>query len=195
MSNHDQEMDAAMSRIGVLRFRLDETQAELERLRASSFVTAVPSEEYERLQSENQLIREESDRHYQLWVNSQADLEKSDGVVWTLSVENFRLKAELTDLKSTADRFEAEVEALMTSPTSRLLRAEREENARLKSEVERLGKLEDYHHDLLNRYALDDMRLTAQVERLTKAGDVMAIMLQHDEVSKDWNAAKEGKQS
>jgi len=41
----------------------------------------------------------------------------------------------------------------------------------------------------------ENARLKAEVERLTKAGDVMAIMLQHDEVSKDWNAAKEGKQS
>jgi chromosome segregation ATPase len=55
-----------------------------------------------------------------------------------------RLKAELTDLKFTADRFEvensilmketarllAEVDSLMTNPTSRLLRTEREENAR-----------------------------------------------------------------
>lgn len=36
-------------------------------------------------------------------------------------------------------------------------------------------------------------RLQEKVEALTKAGDVMAIMLQHDEVSKDWNAAKEDK--
>ena len=34
-------------------------KAEVERLRASSFVTAVPSEEYERLLSENKLVREE----------------------------------------------------------------------------------------------------------------------------------------
>ena len=68
------------------------------------------------------------------------------------ALEVKRLKAELTDLKSTADRFEVEnsilmketkrlkdeVDSLMTNPTSRLLRAEREENARLKAEVERL---------------------------------------------------------
>jgi len=75
------------------------------------------------------------------------------------------------------------------------------ENARLKAEVERLGKLEDYHHDQLNRYALDDMRLTAQVERLTKAGDVMAFhyislgrkFFPNDPLPPsvtDWNAAK-----
>ncbi len=40
----------------------------------------------------------------------------------------------------------------------------------------------------------DYARLKAEVERLTKAGDVMAIMLQYDEVSKEWNAAKNGGQ-
>ena len=67
-------------------------------------------------------------------------------------------------------RLEAEVEALTTNPTSRLLRAEREENARLK----------------------------ADVERLRLAGDYMADHLAHEfgtcpsiEV---WNAAKEGEQ-
>jgi len=33
-----------------------------------------------------------------------------------------------------------------------------------------------------------------QYERVIKAGDVMAIMLQYDEVSKEWNAAKKGGQ-
>jgi predicted RNase H-like nuclease (RuvC/YqgF family) len=179
MSNHDQEMDAAMSRIGVLRFRLDEAQAELERLRASSFVTAVPSEEYERLQSENKLVREESDRHYQLWVNSQADLEKSDGVVWTLAVENTHLKAEVTDLKSMADRFKAEVESLMTNPTSRLLRAEREDYARLKAEVERLTK------------AGDNMERAIQANGCDDNGD----WDDNEDAMAKWNAAKEGKQS
>jgi len=91
-----------------------------------------------------------------------------------------RLKAELTDLKSTADRFEVEnsilmketyrlmveVKSLMTNPTSRLLRAEREENARLKAEV----------------------------ERLTKAGDVMAEwFFDSDSLVANWQAAKGGK--
>ena len=61
------------------------------------------------------------------------------------------------------------------------------ENARLKAEVERLTAF-------TTRTIIPNEELQAQVERLTKAGDVMAIMLQHDEVSKDWNAAKEGKQ-
>jgi phage terminase large subunit-like protein len=106
-----------------------------------------------------------------------------------------RLKAELTDLKSTTDRFKAEVESLMTNPTSRLLRAEREENARLKAEVERLTErlggvrlivTEEMYDELNTKYLeqqheLQNIALTArqildekidlkeQVERLTKA--------------------------
>jgi hypothetical protein len=81
------------------------------------------------------------------------------------------------------------------------------ENARLKAEVERLEKTEEYLQNTLNQYALDDMRLQAQVERLTKAGDAMASSIQfNEEMSQDyngptivhqsvqrWNAAKEGK--
>jgi predicted RNase H-like nuclease (RuvC/YqgF family) len=146
----------------------------------------------------------------------EADLEKSDGVVWTLTIENTHLKAELTDLKSTADRFKAEVESLMTNPTSRLLRAEREENARLKAEVERLEsdiKMEKENEDRLVRewqkannevYGLqtqvaalidDQTRLKSEVERLTKAGD--AIYQSFDQfvqvdatTLKGWLAAK-----
>ena len=76
---------------------------------------------------------------------------------------------------------------------------------RLKAEVERLSKKEDYHHDLLNQYALDDMRLQAEVERLTKAVDAMKeeievfyrekFLYPNDSYSiQAWNAAKEGKQ-
>jgi hypothetical protein len=52
----------------------------------------------------------------------------------------------------------------------------------------------------------ENARLKAEVERLTKAGDAMAMMVGHIEVkgdahrmmlefSNEWNAAKEGKQS
>jgi predicted RNase H-like nuclease (RuvC/YqgF family) len=151
--SHDAEMDAAMARIGVLRYRLEHAE-----------------------------------------------------------IDKAHLKVELTDLKSTADRFEvensilmnetarllAEMDSLMTNPTSRLLRVERDENARLKAEVERLEKTEEYLQNTLNQYALDDMRLQAQVERLTKAGDEMALNLTHigwNICVEAWLAAKEGKQS
>jgi hypothetical protein len=47
----------------------------------------------------------------------------------------------------------------------------------------------------ISELQVENARLKAEVERLTKAGDVMAIMLQYDEVSKEWNAAKKGGQS
>ena len=71
-------------------------------------------------------------------------------------------------------RLEAEVEALMTNPTSRLLRAERDENARLKAEVERLRKAGD---------AIDE----AFKEQPTSLYLIV-------EALRSWNAAKEGKQ-
>ena len=74
--------------------------------------------------------------------------------------------------------------------------------ARLKAEVERLEKTEEYLQNTLNQYALDDMRLQAKVERLTKAGDLMLKYASANmpyppyvTIAKDWQAAKEGKQS
>ena len=72
------------------------------------------------------------------------------------------------------------------------------ENARLKAEVERLKERNQFLEQIdsylqsanLNAEEQRSLELEAQVERLTKAGDVMAIILQYDEVSKEWNAAK-----
>ena len=69
-----------------------------------------------------------------------------------LQVEAVNLKEVIADLRISAEddlhsiesarientRLKSENESLMTSPTSRLLRAERKENARLQAEVERL---------------------------------------------------------
>ena len=98
-----------------------------------------------------------------------------------------------------------------------------EENARLKAEVERLEKTEEYLQNTLNQYALDDMRLTADLARLRASSFVTAVPVEHYErVIKagdllcfhyislarkrwpddplpssvtEWNAAKEGKPS
>ena len=81
------------------------------------------------------------------------------------------------------------------------------ENARLKAEVERLEARIKYVDNLANRYALDDVRSQAQVERLTKAGDELhAFLINYivesrissaylNKLDDEWNAAKEGKQS
>jgi len=89
------------------------------------------------------------------------------------------------------------------------------ENARLKAEVEAHEKRWAESEDLISHYkqqrdeAYNDCqchRLKAEVELLRKAGDAMAVMVGHIEItgdahrmmlelSKDWNAAKEGKQS
>jgi phage host-nuclease inhibitor protein Gam len=80
-----------------------------------------------------------------------------------------------------------------------------EENARLKAEVERLGAFRTHT-------IIPNEKLQAEVERLTKAGDAMALAMavadrsEYGGVSdpiedylkarkeiKDWNAAKEGK--
>jgi hypothetical protein len=76
----------------------------------------------------------------------------------------------------------------LTVEMDKTIYASQAECRRLKAEVEGLMIF-------CNCTLIPSKELQAQVERLTKAGDVMAIMLQYDEVSKDWNAAKEGKQS
>jgi len=94
-------------------------------------------------------------------------------------IENAQLKGRVIALDAEVKCLEAVIRAhervdclSVTSLKKQLVEAEAE-NARLKAEVERLSKLEDYHHDLLNRYALDDMRLTRQVETLRKLGTEM----------------------
>jgi len=94
-------------------------------------------------------------------------------------IENAQLKGRIIALDAEVKCLEAVIRAhervdclSVTSLKKQLVEADAE-NARLKAEVERLSKLEDYHHDLLNRYALDDMRLTRQVETLRKLGTEM----------------------
>ena len=109
-----------------------------------------------------------------------------------LKAENARLKAEVQRLEEIVGSDAIDRKYGMCCDAS-------DEVARLKAEVERLSKKEDSLHDLLNQYALDDMRLTAQVERLTKAGDwMMADLFSYQKLDglksvKNWTAAKEGK--
>jgi predicted nuclease with TOPRIM domain len=79
---------------------------------------------------------------------------------------------------------------------------------RIKSLEDELGRLRGDVDRLRDRYGESTQELSRlrassfvtavpaeQYERVIKAGDVMAIMLQYDEVSKEWNAAKKGGQS
>jgi SMC interacting uncharacterized protein involved in chromosome segregation len=133
MSN-DMSMDEMIEVLARYRYnakhdadRIKALESELSRLRASSFVTAVPAEEYEQMKAEN---------------------------------------------------------------------------ARLKAEVEQLTAVIESHKDAGLRLLamLDEERcltkhLKAEVERLTKAGDAMALCFNCPTCAKSWHAAKEGKQS
>ena len=161
--SHDAEMDAAMARIGVLRFRLDEAEAELTDLKSTADRFKA---EVEHLTSENLLVREEADRYCRLWQKAQV-----------------------------------EVESLMTNPTSRLLRAEREENARLKERHDFYkSKWDEKNNQLVTTICIEqeNARLQAEVERLTKYGDVLESGLRTLPgdfprcLANEWSAAKEG---
>ena len=85
------------------------------------------------------------------------------------------------------------------------LRESTAENARLKAEVQH--HLHQAVHDVsqLGEQSAEIAHLKAEVERLTKAGDAMASMLQFEETLNDsdhipqsvqrWNAAKNGEPS
>ena len=99
--------------------------------------------------------------------NAQIEALKQDLLEKTAAVRHLRMER-IHDLNQTGGqceeiaRLKAEIDALMTNPTSRLLRAEREENARLNNYIERL---EVRNAELVPENA----RLKAEVERLTDA--------------------------
>ena len=99
--------------------------------------------------------------------NAQIEALKQDLLEKTAAVRHLRMER-IHDLNQTGGqceeiaRLKAEIDALMTNPTSRLLRAEREENARLDNYIERL---EVRNAELVPENA----RLKTEVERLTDA--------------------------
>ncbi len=96
-------------------------------------------------------------------------------------IENAQLKGRVIALEAELESEKAAMKALMTTPTSRLLRAEREENARLKAEVERLTERNKFLEQIdsylqganENAYEKRCNELEAEVERLRKAGTEM----------------------
>ena len=78
IAKHLLEIGRLQGRVIALEGQLEGEKAIAKALRSLSFMTAVPSEDYEKLK---------------------ADLEKSDGVVFTQAVENERLKAEVALLR------------------------------------------------------------------------------------------------
>jgi cell division protein FtsB len=137
-----------MSRIGVLRYQLEQANDEIARLRSSSFVTAVPSEEYEKVKTELANLKAERDQ-------LKADLEKSDGVVWTLSVENDRLKQSL--------RLQIEQNALA------------QVGFKMYQDNVDSGGLHKDRKDAIARLEAENARLQAEVERLTFVDDFIVI--------------------
>jgi predicted RNase H-like nuclease (RuvC/YqgF family) len=97
-------------------------------------------------------------------------------------------------------QLEAEVERLTAFTTRTII-----PNELLKAEVERLKNNCDYLDTKLDEELEKSAMLCGQVERLTKAGDAMAVALNlNDDVFDNhekklaqsaWNDAKEGKQS
>ena len=71
------------------------------------------------------------------------------------------------------------------------------EVAELKAEVIRLQQVRGYEHYLsaeIGSMHQENVRLKAEVERLTEAGDEMAVCFNCPTCAKNWNDAKKGGQ-
>jgi SMC interacting uncharacterized protein involved in chromosome segregation len=166
--------------------RIKALESELSRLRASSFVTAVPAEEYEKMKAENARLKAEVDR-----------LAMSEGYHYTaiaVSTLKEQLHQKHIDYIEARKANEAKVEMIN----------------RLKAEVERLTsvseawkkrRLDKVEAECINWADVENenARLKAQVERLTKAGDALENWIAWECESpagtaegfrKAWNAAK-----
>ena len=102
-----------------------------------------------------------------------------------------QLKAEVAELKNQPDPLTAYLYAAELAKNDRKI---------LKAEVERLKNNCDYLDQKLDEEIDKSAMLCGQVERLRKAGDAMAKVIDDDyldtlQVWIDWTAAKEGKPS
>jgi len=191
------------------RVEISFLKAEVERLRASSFVTAVPVEEYEKLKAEVERLKAERVH----------DLNQIGGLQEEVAslTESLNRHREINDeLDARCNQLKAEVAELKNQPdplTAYLYAAElgKQDKKILKAEVERLKNNCDYLDQKLDEEIDKSAMLCGQVERLRKAGDAVALdyaerieieagetaktLMKTLPVLRDWNAAKEGKPS
>ena len=106
----------------------------------------------------------------------------------SLEAENARLKAEVERLTTENESLQAKATNIYNAMVVRCKVEEITHKANADSIISQ-GMMSE-----AMKMMEESVAIREQVERLTKAGDVMAIMLQYDEVSKEWNAAKKGGQ-
>ena len=84
----------------------------------------------------------------------------------------------------------------MSEQVRRKLKAAMQENARLQAENEKYRRCFQGERDWVLMEPGEHARIEAQVERLTKAGDLICRMAGNNEViNRHWKAAKKGVQS
>jgi len=113
MSN-DMSMDEMIEVLARYRYnakhdadRIKALESELSRLRASSFVTAVPSDEYEKVKAENARLKAEVERLKavsEAWKKRRLDKVEAECINWAdVEKENARLKAQVERLTKAGD--------------------------------------------------------------------------------------------
>ena len=157
-----------------------------------------------------QVLRQERDEMAKLKADNERLTENIEKLCKHGDLEIERLRAEVERLQHLANQSEF-YRSQLQKDTCRLDNIQMQdafkhyeaENARLKAEVERLTERNKFLEQIdsylqganENAYEKRCDELEAEVERLRKAGDWMCGLLRFDFVTKEWNAAKEGKQS
>ena len=94
------------------------------------------------------------------------DYKQLKSICESMAKNVLRLGNECRALAEENTRLKAEMEALMTSPTSRLLRAERAKNALLKTEVESIRQVAQDNKTETEATRIENARLNNYIERL-----------------------------
>ena len=127
--------------------RIKALEDELSRLRASSFVTAVPGDEYEKMKAENARLKAEVERLTQL--NS------------TLALRYDATNSMLDGCAKTIEEMEAQVERLQSIHSIDSIGIEQ-----LKAQVERLTKAGNALHAFLINYIVESRISSAYLNKL-----------------------------